>query len=62
MCVEADYGCPAGATGRQEEIRVAETELTAVVSMTGHVSEVHSLVAKLLQMRDSASFRAHFCN
>lgn len=51
-----------GPQGRQEEIRVAETELTAVVSMTGHVSEVHSLVAKLLQMRDSASFRAHFCN
>lgn len=51
-----------GPQGRQEEIRVAETELTAVVSMTGHVSEVHSLVAKLLQMRDSTSFRAHFCN
>lgn len=43
-------------------MRVAETELTAVVSMTGHVSEAHSLVARLLQMRNSASFQAHFCN
>lgn len=45
-----------GPRERQEEMRVAETELTAVVSMTGHVSEAHSLVARLLQMRHRPLF------